>query len=222
MALLVGEYEKDQHWTSVMRPVLEKRMMRYETERLSFSLLALCGDNLAYVRQRLAANIRSLAELEAQFRDNHYDPGWGSKATQDIIRHSTDERLPSYQLTEKDIQAVPESEIKKAPPRPQGVSQSARSSLSASPSTPSPPSPASSVSNEGDREMVEATLKLWAELGAEQKRILAEYDSEVRLAGQEATAILGRTKDYTAAVHEWVGKLADHGVLKRLHREVQD
>jgi ubiquitin carboxyl-terminal hydrolase L5 len=69
--------------------------------------------------------------------------------------------------------------------------------------------------------MIEATLKLWAELGAEQKRILAEYDNEVKLAGQEATAILGRTKDYTAAVHEWVGKLANHGVLKRLHRDVQ-
>ena len=222
VALLVGEFEKDQHWTSVMRPVLEKRMMRYETERLSFSLLALCGDNLAYVRQRLAANIRSLAELEAKFRDNHHDPGWESKATQDIIRNFTDERLSSYQLDEGDIQTVPESEIQKTPPKAQEFSHSAASSSPTSTSTPSPPSPASSVSNEGDREAIEATVKLWAELGAEQKRILAEYDREVRLAGQEATAILGRTKDYTAAVHEWVGKLANHGVLKRLHREVQD
>jgi ubiquitin carboxyl-terminal hydrolase L5 len=221
MARTVGEHKKDQHWTSVMRPVLEKRMMRYETERLSFSLLALCGDNLAYVRQRLAANIRSLAELEAQFRDNHCDPGWESKATQDIIRNSTDERLSSYQLDEGDIQAVPESEIRKAPPKPQEFSHPSPSTSPASTSGPSPPSPASSVSNEGDKEMIEATLKLWAELGAEQKRILAEYDNEVKLAGQEATAILGRTKDYTAAVHEWVGKLANHGVLKRLHREVQ-
>lgn len=190
--------------------------MRYETERLSFSLLALCGDHLASVRQKLAANIRSLAELEAK---QHHDPGWESKTTQDIIRNPTDERLSSYQLDEGDIQAVPESEIKKAPLKPQESSYSGPSSSSVSISGPPPPSPASSTINGSGREAIDAALKLWVELGAEQKRIVEEYDKEVRMAGQDS---LGRTKDYTAAVHEWVGKLADHGVLKRLHREVQD
>ncbi|KAH6844845.1 ubiquitin thiolesterase-like protein [Chaetomium sp. MPI-CAGE-AT-0009] len=213
----IGEYEKDQHWTSVMRPVLQERMMRYETERLSFSLLALCGDNLDHARQKLAANIRSLAELETKFRGNPHHPDWKSRTTQDVIHNATDDRLSSYQLDEEDIQAVPESDIKKAAPKPQEPVPLAPSASSSSPS-----SPASSVTAEGDHEAMEATLKLWAELAAEQKHILAEYNDEVKMAGQEPTAILGRTKDYTAAVHEWVGKLASHGVLRRLHEEVQD
>ncbi|KAK3301526.1 ubiquitin thiolesterase-like protein [Chaetomium fimeti] len=218
----IGEYEQDQHWTSVMRPVLQERMMRYETERLSFSLLALCGDNLDHVRQKLAANIRSLAELETMFRGHHHGPDSKLITTQDVIHSPTDDRLSSYQLDEEDIQAVPESELKKAPPKPQESSIPVSSASPLSPSSPSPSSPASSVTAEGDHEAMEATSKLWSELVTEQKHILVEYNNEATMAGQEPTAILGRTKDYTAAIHEWVGKLASHGALRRLHGEVRD
>ena len=46
--------------------------------------------------------------------------------------------------------------------------------------------------------------------------------AEVRLAFEAETTIgriLGRTKDHTAAIHEWVKKLAGHGVLRQLHGE---
>ncbi|KAK4156814.1 hypothetical protein C8A00DRAFT_40720 [Chaetomidium leptoderma] len=186
--VFVGEYEKDQHWTSVVRPVIQERMMRYETERLSFSLLALCGDNLTHVRQKLATNVRSLVDLEAQFGGNgsgsgSSNPDWHSKTKGDIICNPTDNRLLAYQLDAQDIHDVaPDSE--------------------ANPSQPPQDSPELTV---------EAALELWEKLGDEQKRILAEYDRELKMGGQEATTILGRTRDYTAAVHEWVKRLADRG-----------
>lgn len=189
-----------------MRPVLQERMMRYETERLSFSLLALCGDNLAHVRQKLATNIRSLADLDAHFGDS---PNWPSKTSDhDIIYTPTDARLSAFQLDAEDIQAVPDSDLRfSLPPKQQ---QSLRSS------------PALDDSDVPGKITSEVALELWAQLSAEQKQILAEYDNERKVeAGQDHTAILGRTRDYTAAIHEWVEKLADRGVLRRLHQEVQ-
>jgi ubiquitin carboxyl-terminal hydrolase L5 len=165
-----------------MRPVLQERMMRYETERLSFSLLALCGDNLDPRRKKLAINIRHLADLEARFSNS---PEWHSKpANHHIICTPTNGRLSAYQLDADDIQAAPEPQI-----------------------------PCDTTA--------ETALKLWAELGAEQQRLCAQYQAELQMSGQEPTAILGRTKDYTAAVHEWVKKLADRGALRRLHEDVQ-
>ncbi|KAL2163724.1 hypothetical protein VTH06DRAFT_5782 [Thermothelomyces fergusii] len=198
--------ERGKHWTSVMRPVLQERMMRYETERLSFSLLALCGDNLAQVRQKLAANVRSLADLNTNFGNN---PHWSSRtSSHDTIQVPTDARLSAFQLDAEDIQAVPDSDLRFS--FPQERQQNSPSSLALD---------ASAVSG---KMTVDAALELWAQLSAEQKLIIAEYDNERSVeGGQEPTAILGRTRDYTAAIHEWVGKLAGHGVLRRLHQEVQ-
>ncbi|KAL2172299.1 hypothetical protein VTG60DRAFT_6677 [Thermothelomyces hinnuleus] len=189
-----------------MRPVLQERMMRYETERLSFSLLALCGDNLAHVRQKLAVNIRSLADLDTNFGDN---PNWPSKTSgHDTIYIPTDARISAFQLDAEDIQAIQDIDLRLSLPQKQ--QQSLHSS------------PAPDDSDASGKTTVEAALELWAQLSAEQKRILAEYDNERKVEnGQEPTAILGRTRDYTAAIHEWVEKLAGHRVLRRLHQEVQ-
>lgn len=166
-----------------MCPVLQTRMMRYETECLSFNLLALCGDNLAPTREQLAANIRRLADLEARHSNS---PEWLSNPpNQDIISTPTDARLSTYQLDADDIHAAPE--------------------------------PQESPSEES----VATALKRWAELSDEQQCLRVQYEDELRMAGQAPDAILGRTKDYTAAVHEWVKKLADRGALRRLHEEVQ-
>lgn len=168
-----------------MRPVLEERMMRYETERLSFSLLALCGDNLAPVRQKLAANIRSLADLEATVNHNDLNnPGSQPKtAKSDLIISPADPRLSAYQLDAEDIHQAAASE-----------SQETKKASD------------------------------WEALAAEQRRILEEYENELRMCmgGQEPAAILGRTRDYTGAVHEWVKKLAERGVLRRLFEEATE
>ena len=183
-----GEYEDGKHWTSVMGPVLEERMMRYETERLSFSLLALCGDTLAPIRQKLAANIRALADL-APKPDNPANPnGNPTKQAAATIHTLTDPRLSTYQLDAEDILAAPK--------------------------------PSSQNQHQQHEPGAETA---WAVLAEEQERTLAEYAAEAKmgLGDQEPMAILGRTKDYTGAVHGWVQRLADHHVLRRLHEEVR-
>ncbi|KAK4099885.1 cysteine proteinase [Parathielavia hyrcaniae] len=175
----IGEFEEDQHWTSVVQPVLRQKMQRHQT---SFSLMALCGDNLTDVRQELAANIRRLIELRVKFRG---DPDWQPAVVDpDIISSADDERLSAYLLDVRDLEAVPDSEV-------------------------TLPTAAMSAVDE------------WGEVGCEQRRLRAQYEGVVRMAGQETTAVLGRTKDYTPAIHEWVQKLAGHRALRRLHEEVQ-
>jgi len=168
-------------------------MMRYETERLSFSLLALCGDGLSQTRERLAENIRSLNNLATK-HDNTNNPAWQPHRNPDIIHNPADPRLSKYQLEETDILSISQPDTK--------------------PHTETTDSPS-------DNSVEEAT-KFWAALCAEQKCLRSEYEKELQMSGQEdPDATLGRTKDYTAAIHEWVKKLADHGVLRRLHEEVQ-
>ncbi|KAL2263113.1 hypothetical protein VTK26DRAFT_8134 [Humicola hyalothermophila] len=194
----VGEYAPDQRWTSVMRQVLEDRMMRYETERLSFSLLALCSDPLTPIRQRLAANVRRLEALEAKYGSN---PDWSAavlaltKAAADedyeVISSTADERLAAYQLDGEN-----------APPGDDAPGRLPKE-------------------EEKEEEIMEEALKQWENYGEEQRRIRAEYENEMKMSAAESGGIFGRTLDYTAAIHEWVKKLADHGVLKKLHEEVQ-
>ncbi len=177
-----------------MRPVLEERMMRYETERLSFSLLALCGDTLAPIRQKLAANIRALADLDNPPNSNSNEEN-PAKLPTPTIHTLADPRLSTYQLDAEDILAAPK------PPSNHDHHQQHQSDAERP-----PPS------------------TLWSTLASEQEHILSEYaaaEEEAKMGGQEPTAILGRTKDYTGAVHGWVQRLAEHGVLRRLHEEVR-
>ncbi|KAL2134600.1 hypothetical protein VTI74DRAFT_11342 [Chaetomium olivicolor] len=195
----IGEYQDNQHWTSVMRPVLEERMMRYETEQLSFSLLALCGDNLVRIRQKLAANIRFLEDLETKHSSNQ---DWKHKeANPDTIYTSTDDRLSAYQLTSEEIMSMPADDLEQ--------------------DTNPLQDPSSNSSNDNPDETIEAALGFWEKHVDEQKRLRSEYEIEQKMVGQEPPIMIGRTKDYTAAIHEWVKKLAEHGVLKQLHEEAK-
>ncbi len=254
---LPGEYSQDQHWTAVMQPVLQERMMRYETERLSFSLLALCGDSLAPVRQRLAENIRSLVELESKLKngenhsesnnDTNNNPDSEPKAKEDIIHSPNDNRLATYQLDAEDIAAA-SSSIAPNPTKQEETAEAIAAASSGEPNSPKqeetasaiaptspptepqpptqqqqPPSPTDPTKQE-DRA---CPTKTWTALATEQRRLTAQYDYESKVggsglaAGQEPAAILGRTRDYTGAVHEWVRKLAERGVLRRLCEEVE-
>jgi len=177
-----------------MQPVLEKRMMRYETERLSFSLMALCGDNFSVRRRRLAENIRILHQLNAKLSSANQE--WTASrfadADPDVIYRLEDTRLAAYQLDAEDILTCPDR---------------------------------TESANFPETQTVQAGLEVWEKTAKEQKRIRNEYEAELRtsLGGQEsaAAAVFGRTKDHTAAIHEWVKKLAQHGVLKELHEKVQ-
>ncbi|GAB1317245.1 Ubiquitin carboxyl-terminal hydrolase [Madurella fahalii] len=188
----IGEFSEGQHWTSVICPVLEERMKRCGKEQLSFSLLALCGDDLSELRRQLAVNIRSLEDLEKKLGKI---PEWSTsqpKADPDTICSSTDKALSAYQLDAEDIQGLPDS------------------------------GPGSSETGENPgtaNGTVESLLDLRKTLGDEQKLVRSEYETRLNLGGQGPTALLGRTKDHTVAIHEWVKKLADHGVLRELQDE---
>lgn len=63
---------------------------------------------------------------------------------------------------------------------------------------------------------VPEVLDLQQNLEGEQKRIKSEYISELASMEEDLGRVLGRKKDYTPAIHEWVRKLAEHGVLQEL------
>lgn len=223
-----------------MCPVLQDRMMRYETEQLSFSLLALCGDGLGQVRRRLAANIRGLVDLEGRFGSgsgsgsgstreaNGADVGeeeggdkikgkggeekeedqeqdwWRARTDRTDAIHTTDDaHLSGFQLDVDDILAV---EVGNGV----GGETASPSSSSPSPTSSSPPFP----------DDANAAIELWDRLCAEQKKLRAEYEAEEVMGGLGAEALLGRTKDYTPAVHEWVRRLAEKGALRELYETV--
>lgn len=60
--ICLGQYADD--WTAVARPIIEARMLQYESDNLTFNLLALCRSPLDALRQELLVNIRKLLALE--------------------------------------------------------------------------------------------------------------------------------------------------------------
>ncbi|KAK4108198.1 cysteine proteinase [Canariomyces notabilis] len=189
----IGEFAEGEHWTSVMCPVLEERMKRCGNEQLSFSLLALCGDDLSGLRRQLAANVRSLEELQAKLHKLPSQPAADDTADMDIICSSADNDLSAYQIDAEDIQSLSDAGGKTLDTE-------------------------LSCSDPSDK-TVEAWREFRKRLVDEQKVIRSEYETRLKFSGQEPSKVLGRTKDHTAAIHEWVKKLADHGVLKELHEE---
>jgi ubiquitin carboxyl-terminal hydrolase L5 len=174
-----------------MHPVLQERMTRYKTEQLSFSLLALCGDDLGHVRQKLSVNIRCLESIAATLANS---PEWDPKTSSDIIYSSTDARLSMYQLDTEDIKGVHDLD-----PRLSNLQSSSKI----------------------DSEKIETASKLWKELSHEQKGLRLQYEGGLNMDEHESARVFGRTKDHTPAIHEWVKILANRGVLKELHDQVQ-
>lgn len=167
-------------------------MKRCGKEQLSFSLLALCGDDLSELRRQLAVNVRSLEDLEKKFSKIPERSTSQPNADPDIICGSADRALSAYQLDAEDIQGLLDT------------------------------GPGSSETQEGlgtSNEATETLLDLRKTLGDEQKLLRSEYEARMMFGGQGQAALLGRTKDHTVAIHEWVKKLADHGVLRQLHEE---
>ncbi|KAL1837577.1 hypothetical protein VTJ49DRAFT_3637 [Mycothermus thermophilus] len=207
----IGKLEEGQDWTSVMSPILQERMTRYSTECLSFSLLALCGDQLVRVREQLAANIHRLRRLDAEF-GTHSDWPPKSKSDKASEGHGKEQKNNEEEEEESEEQPI----VNPTDPR-----------LSTYQLEPADITDITDPMFDDDQQLGQA-LQLWKKLAKEQKRLRAEYEGEAAeyehgLGGAAAAAaVLGRTKDYTAAVHEWVKKLAGHeGALRRLWEEVR-
>lgn len=56
------------------RPFIESRMLEYESEQLSFNLLALCQSPLNSLQDSLAANAASLAQFDEPMAEQHPSP----------------------------------------------------------------------------------------------------------------------------------------------------
>ncbi|KAK3346274.1 ubiquitin thiolesterase-like protein [Lasiosphaeria hispida] len=182
--LRIDDFDEEQHWTSVARPVIEARMMQYETEQLSFNLLALCGDHLASIRRDLAINIRCIEELDSRWRNS---PGW-------LDLDTGDGNLKEYQLEPEDVKILSDGT-----PELLDFYKTVCAVLVQV------------------TEALEHRQRLWED----QTHIRTAYTAELALQDQKTANAPGRKKDHTPAIHEWVKRLVDHGVLAQLHEEAQ-
>jgi ubiquitin carboxyl-terminal hydrolase L5 len=87
-------------------------------------------------------------------------------------------------------------------------------------------SPTTGVSDEQlDRKLANPSfgaiqaLDLQQMLLSEQERLIHEYESELASNAEDEQRVKGRRKDHTPAIHAWVKKLAEHGVLEDLMNE---
>ena len=168
-------------------------MLQYESEQLSFNLLALCQSPLGELRRELVVNIRSLALLWEHMKNM---PNWelSGGGDDDVLRELSESSLADYGLSKKDIDALGDED----------KLDRLRNKLS-------------TASLDG-REV----LDLRHNLEDEQRRIRSEYATEVASTDEDTIKAASRRKDHTLAIHEWVKKLAQHGVLHGLHEEAQN
>ncbi|KHE78645.1 cysteine proteinase [Neurospora crassa] len=199
----VGKFEKGAHWTSVAQPVIQEKMMEYEADQLAFSLLALCGDRRAALRRQLAVNIHCTELLNDAFRSESawFEEGNDSSSFKDHISNFNDQsKLDEFQLSTDEAKLMIKNSAEAR--RLQDDIQT------------------------GGMEMAEALL-LRTELRQKQEQIRAEYYTEVASGpegdedGDAQNEDPGRRKDHTPAIHEWVTKLAERGVLRELHEQVK-
>ena len=163
-------------------------MLQYESDNMSFNLLALCRTPLDTLRQELVTNIRKLLTLEKRILEI---PEMSSIAASERTWLNGDDEtsLAEYGVSKEDLTTA-------------AAPQSFKDKIS-----------------KPSFETAEA-LDLQQSLEDEQKRIRSEYVAELAATDEDEARVLGRKKDYAPAIHEWVKKLAEHGVLQELINNV--
>jgi ubiquitin carboxyl-terminal hydrolase L5 len=92
----IGSVSAGSDWTAVIQPFIEARMLQYESEQLSFNLLALCGSPLQQLRVDLAKNLTETAQVQqASLR---IDPTQGLCADEGTISSTADMSFADYGL----------------------------------------------------------------------------------------------------------------------------
>ncbi|KAK3951580.1 hypothetical protein QBC32DRAFT_392159 [Pseudoneurospora amorphoporcata] len=199
----VGKFEEGSHWTSVAQPVIQEKMMEYEDSQLAFSLLALCGDRRAALRRQLALNIHCTKLLDDAFGEQSawFEEDNNSSLFKDHISKFDDKsKLDEFQLSANEAQLIIKSSSDALQLR-------------------------NKIQGRG-MEMAEALL-FRTELCQKQEQLRSEYYKEVASGpegdedGDSKDENPGRRKDHTPAIHEWVTKLAERGVLRELHEQVK-
>ena len=165
-------------------------MLQYETEQVSFNLLALCRNPLGSIRRDLVEKIRCYDILlrTAESQGSKLSPSW---VNGDSVS-TRQENLALYGLSESDVQAVSDDKTEKTV----GVR--------------------GDTSSYQPAELVEIASRL----EKEQEQLRSEYTAQLASMDDDAGVATGRKKDYSLVIHEWVKKLVDRGVLHELLDEV--
>lgn len=183
----LGAYDDD--WVTVARPIIEARMLQYESDSFSFNLLGLCRTPLDALRQELVQNIHKLLTLKDHISNT---PEMQTIAINERtwLDGEDEATLTEYGLTKEEVAKA------EAP-------QSFRDKIT-----------------KASFETSEA-MDLEQSLEDEQKRIRSEYAAELVAIEEDQARVLGRKRDYAPVIHEWVRKLAEHGVLQDLIDDIQ-
>ncbi|KAB5526290.1 ubiquitin carboxyl-terminal hydrolase, family 1, partial [Coniochaeta sp. 2T2.1] len=178
------------HWTDVARPFIETRMLQYESEQLSFNLLAVCKSPLSQLREELVTSITEWARV--QFGMSRIDHELGQNYALGMIFPRKGIRFTDYGLPEYLPYNI------NTPPHP----------IELAPLDPN------------DDTLIQKLRARREELESEQARLMAEYRSEAAMLEEENSRANGRKKDYTPFIHQWVQKLAEQGALQDIAEEV--
>ncbi|KAL0939470.1 ubiquitin carboxyl-terminal hydrolase [Colletotrichum truncatum] len=177
----LGPLKDGTHWTNLVRPDIQARMLQFEESALSFNLLALCNSPLTIIAKSLARTIRSFELLNDRTKGIEE---WKAlvAGNEQPLKSDEQERLAAFRIGNADLK---EAEID--------------------------PTFEKKVTN-SSMDMMEL-FELHISLVTEQKSLMSDYNAEVAFMNEDEDRVQGRKKDHTPAVHCWVQKLADHGVL---------
>ena len=204
---MLGPHGHD--WTSIAQPFIATRMMELGGD-LSFNLLAMCRSPLLGLRRALAANVREMAALHHAM--SRQDPdAWkaalaagGHSPDSDGCLSAADEAgLAAYGLTPADTTTTTAD---RDPADPNNAQQ---------PSAEEQPTAALATTTQDG-----AAARL-ADLALRQRQLRSEYRGELAAQAEDEERVRGRRQDWTPAIHAWVRRLAEHGVLQELAEEVQ-
>lgn len=177
----LGPLEDGVHWTNLVRPEIQARMLQFEENALSFNLLALCKSPLTIISRDLARTIRSFELLGNRTHDLD---GWAGLVcgNDQPLKENEHERLAGFGIEKSDID---KAEVD--------------------------PTFAKKVNNPSMEAM--ELFELYSDLVTEQKSLIGDYNAEIAYMKEDEDRVQGRKKDHTPAIHSWVQKLAEHGVL---------
>jgi ubiquitin carboxyl-terminal hydrolase L5 len=163
---------------------------RMQVYGLSFNLLALCRKPSVSIRQNLAVSVKSLASLKSKINGQ---AEWSAELVVDPewIDGDDEDELAKFGMTSADLESD------------HCVSR------------------AREFAEELEKPSFDlaAATGLYQKLCEEQDRLRREYRAELVSEEDDVLKATARKNDYTPAIHEWVARLAEHGVLQELKEE---
>jgi ubiquitin carboxyl-terminal hydrolase L5 len=183
-------------------------MAQYD-EDFQFNLLALCQSPLADLRRRILEGIRALEMITLRTSGN---PEWENKSGP---HHAVpwDPIDGAEKLTEFGLrpEMIPTSRLSEP------LKSSVTSALEFPPGAADHPETHNMVDlPPPSAGALAAMAQLWAEVVGDVKEAATQYSVEMGSLAEDEVNVEGRKRDHTPAIHAWVRKLAEKGVLEQL------